>query len=87
MPDQKLEFHRNKIDRIDREIASLLMQRFEVSRNINQVKKKTGIKVYQPGRERAVLNNVFKVIKLQPYKCMAERIYRAIMTESRKIQR
>lgn len=82
-----LESHRNKIDRIDREIAALLMQRFEVSRSINQVKKKSGIKIYQPGRERAVLNNVFKVIRIPPYKCMVERIYRAIMTESRKIQR
>lgn len=87
MPEFKLDIHRNKIDKIDREIASLLMRRFEISRDINQVKKKTGIKIYQPGRERAVLNNVFKVIRKQPYKCMVERIYRQIMTESRKIQR
>ena len=49
---------REKIDKIDEQIADLFVDRMEKVEEVTAVKKKNGIPVYNPDREREVLNKV-----------------------------
>jgi len=49
---------RQDIDRIDAELVSLFCQRMDVAAKIADYKKENGLAIYNPGRERAVLQKV-----------------------------
>ena len=46
---------RDEIDRIDREILELLVQRAETSQAIGAVKRAEGLTIYDPGREEELI--------------------------------
>jgi chorismate mutase/prephenate dehydratase len=46
---------REKIDRIDRQLVTLLNRRAALARKIGEIKKKKGLDVYDPSREDAIL--------------------------------
>ncbi|MBW2663073.1 MAG: chorismate mutase [Deltaproteobacteria bacterium] len=48
---------RSKIDRLDNEILSLIVKRTEASRNIGKIKLSVGRPVFDPDREREVIEN------------------------------
>ncbi len=49
---------RDYIDHVDRTIAGLLNERARLVREIGLLKKDLGIEIYQPDREKEVLNRV-----------------------------
>ncbi len=55
---EELKKAREKIDRIDEQIADLFAERMDEVEEVIAVKKKNGIPVYSPSREREVLNKV-----------------------------
>lgn len=48
---------RSKIDRLDNEILSLIVKRTEVCRNVGKIKLSVGRPVFDPDREREVIEN------------------------------
>jgi len=49
---------RKKIDELDRRLAALLNERASAAIEIGRLKRNTSLPVYEPDRERAVIENV-----------------------------
>jgi len=54
----KLKGKRKKIDLIDRKLLSLLNQRLRIALEIGKIKKQMGTKIYDPKREKEVLERL-----------------------------
>ena len=55
---KRLKENRMKIDLIDQKLLGLLNQRLRITLEIGNVKKEMGIKIYDPGREKEVLERL-----------------------------
>ena len=53
-----LEEIRSRIDEVDQQMKELFMQRMELSDEVAELKAKNGGTVYQPGREKAMLDRL-----------------------------
>jgi chorismate mutase len=49
---------RQKIDVIDRQIVALLSERAMAAKEIGKLKRSTDLPIYEPNRERVILENV-----------------------------
>jgi len=54
----QLKGKRKKIDLIDRKLLSLLNQRLRIALEIGKIKKQMGTKIYDPKREKEVLERL-----------------------------
>jgi chorismate mutase-like protein len=54
----ELENRRKRIDMIDQKLLSLLNQRVRIAQEIGKIKKEMGKKIYDPGREKKVLERL-----------------------------
>src|SRR5581483_4965753 len=52
---------RKQIDEIDRKLVELLNQRARAARAIGQLKQNTNLPIYEPERERTILDHVREV--------------------------
>lgn len=84
--EMKLDECRQKIDRIDMEILSLLNERAETAKHIGVMKAKAGIPIVDPEREAIILQKVSRDNLGDLSDEAAVRIYRQILLESRQIQ-
>lgn len=80
-----IERLRREIDKTDKEIVSLLNARMEISRAIASEKQKTGRAVYDPEREKQLLDGI-KVLAGENAP-LAEEIYEAILKHSKNAQK
>jgi chorismate mutase len=55
---KRLKENRMKINLIDQKLLSLLNQRLRIALEIGHVKKEMGIKIYDPGREKELLERL-----------------------------
>lgn len=81
-----IEEIRSEIDCVDKEIASLIKKRMELSRAMAEAKKNEKAPVYDAKREEEVIKNVsrgFKDVEL----IMIQDIYRKLMDTGKCIQR
>jgi chorismate mutase-like protein len=78
---------REKIDELDRRLVELLNQRAEAAREIGRLKRNTGMPIYEPNRERAVLANVRQANRGLLRDADLGRIYERVMDVMRKIQK
>ena len=49
---------RKKIDELDRKLVDMLNQRAEAAREIGRLKRNTNLPIYEPDRERIVIDHV-----------------------------
>ena len=56
--NEELEEFRNKIIQIDKEILQLLNKRGDAAQKIGEIKKSLNLEVYQPHREKEVINAI-----------------------------
>ena len=54
----ELQELRKEIDRVDREIVKLYLERMEIADRIGAWKKENGVPVYDPAREEQLLDKV-----------------------------
>ena len=85
MPHQ-LHPLRKRIDRLDDQIVTLLLRRFDLARKIGAIKASSGSRVYDPRREREVLARICAHKDVGESKTVIRAIYRCIMSESRRHQ-
>ena len=80
---------RNKIDKIDSKIISLLRQRLGVAKKIGKYKKKNGLPIKDLKRERELLQKVAEKAKKRGLEDIKEikLIFNSIMSYSRKTQK
>jgi chorismate mutase len=79
---------RRNIDRVDEELVRLLNERARCACEIGRLKKELGIEVYQPEREKDVLNHVRAVASEGPLGPDAiVRLFERIIDEARRLER
>jgi chorismate mutase/prephenate dehydratase len=90
---QRLKNRRRKIDLIDQKLLSLLNQRLRVALEIGKVKRKMGTKIYDPKREKEILERLRLRLRLRlrnkgPLKEKdLEKIFKTIISVSRRVQK
>jgi chorismate mutase/prephenate dehydratase len=78
---------RKKIDRLDRELISLLNQRAAATKDIGKIKINSGKSIYVPEREIQVLNKIASLNKGPLKKSALEAIYREVMSASLALEK
>ncbi|MBM3769707.1 MAG: chorismate mutase [Acidimicrobiia bacterium] len=79
---------RRDIDRVDEVLVRLLNERARCVCEIGRIKKELGIEVYQPDREKQVLNHVRSVGAEGPLGGDAiARLFERIIDEARRLER
>jgi chorismate mutase-like protein len=79
---------RHDIDRVDEVLVRLLNERARVACEIGHLKKVQGIEVYQPEREKQVLEHVRNVAVEGPLGPDAiARLFERIIDEARRLER
>lgn len=85
--DQLIDKLRDKVDKTDREIAELLIERIKLSIQIGAIKKSLGLTAYDARREDEIEKNLNKLSENHDIIESLKRIYERIIDESRAIQR
>ena len=79
---------RQNIDRVDEVLVRLLNERARCVCEIGRLKKASGLEVYQPDREKAVLTHVREVACEGPLGSEAiGRLFERIIDEARRLER
>jgi len=78
---------RKKIDELDRKLAAMLNERAQAAIEIGRLKRNTDMPVYEPDRERAVIDNVKRANAGPLAGRDLEQIYERIMDVMRSIQK
>ena len=76
---------RRRIDEIDRELVRLLNERSRCAQEIGRLKRRLRAEVYQPEREREILDDVLRVNAGPLDEASLRRLFQLIMEEARAI--
>ena len=83
-----LEDLRKNIDRVDEVLVRLLNERARCACEIGRLKKELGVEIYQPDREKQVLDHVRGVAAEGPLGPEAiARLFERIIDEARRLER
>jgi len=82
-----LEDWRRKIDEIDRRLVELLNERSTCVLEIGRLKKADGTPLYQPDRERQVLEAVESANRGPLSEAAIRRLFERILDEARSVER
>ena len=83
-----LEDLRKDIDRVDEVLVRLLNERARCACEIGRIKKEQNVEIYQPEREKQVLEHVKSVAADGPLEPEAiARLFERIMDEARRLER
>ena len=85
--DWRMRALRDRIDALDEQIVGLLNERAACALEIGEIKRTVGMAIYQPGREREVLDHVRRV---NPGPLDGEammRLFERIIDEARRLER
>jgi chorismate mutase-like protein len=79
---------RNDIDRVDEVLVRLLNERARVACEIGELKRRLGVEVYQPEREKQVLAHVRGIAAEGPLGAdVIARLFERIIDEARRLER
>lgn len=81
-----LEFLRNQIDEQDRAIVKAIEKRFLTVKEIISYKRENNLPIYQPAREKEVLEKVNSYLATEEFSHELKSIYIEIMNKSKEIQ-
>jgi len=82
----ELDVLRKDIDRLDKEIAELLLARFAVVKEIGEVKKRDGLPITNAGREEVVIAAVRACALDSAEKDALENVFRTVIAEAKKLE-
>jgi chorismate mutase len=80
-----LNDHRRRIDELDRELVRILNRRAQMSIQLGQLKKETGLPMRDDVREESILRQVQRANPGPLDEEALATIYRTILTESRRV--
>ncbi len=78
---------RKEIDLIDQELVQLLEKRFLIVHQIGLLKKELGLPVFDPKREKEVLESKGKLITNKEHLAYYESIFKLIMDISKDMEK
>jgi monofunctional chorismate mutase len=76
---------RKEVDKLDKEMITLLKKRFKIAIEIWKIKKPLGMKIKNPKREKEIIDNFAKESGFN--KKFVKELYNIIFIESRRLQR
>lgn len=85
-PTLDLEELRRGIDAVDQHILKLLHERVRLVMAVGEYKRERGIPVYDPARERALLDRLCKAAEPPLDADTIRRIFERLVDESRRIE-
>jgi chorismate mutase len=85
--DKAIDRLRENIDEVDGVLVKLFNQRAQWALEIGEVKKAAGIAIYQPGREKVVLDAVQQRNRGPLGHGAVQRLFERIIDESRRLER
>src|SRR5467141_4421454 len=83
----KIEDWRGKINEIDRQLVRLLNERSKAAMEIGKLKRDANLPLYQPEREREVLENAERVNSGPLPDTAIRRLFERIIDEARSAER
>jgi chorismate mutase-like protein len=83
---QKLKKNRKELDLIDQKLLTLLNQRLRIVLEIGKIKKEMGKKIYDPKREKEVLEKLKRKNKGPLKEKDLKKIFTTVMKVCRKSQ-
>ena len=84
---KEIEDLRQRIDWIDEQLVRLLNARAECALQVGQRKKASGMDIYQPAREREVLDNVQRLNTGPLDDGAVKRLFERVIDEARRLER
>jgi chorismate mutase len=81
-----LEALRRSIDSVDQQILTLLHDRVRLVMQVGEYKRERGIPVYDPARERALLDRLCKAAEPPLDAETIRRIFERLVDESRRLE-
>ena len=86
MPQKDLEQIREEINQVDDTLAQILVKRANLAKQVRDVKKITDTQVYQPSRERNILDRVYNICKDSGFsQDQVSKIFLAVISACRSI--
>lgn len=85
--DTRIDTLRDRIDEIDARLVELLSERAACAVSIGHLKRALGMAVYQPSRERDVLNHVCRANRGPLDDDAMRRLFERIIDEARRLER
>ena len=82
-----IEDWRRKIDEIDRKLVALLNERSQCAVEVGKLKRETRDPLYQPERERQILENVAQANRGPLPETAIRRLFERILDEARAVER
>ncbi len=82
-----IEDWRRRIDELDRKLVELLNQRAQCAVEIGRLKRNTSLPVYEPGREKIILENVCRANRGPLSDADMKRVYERLIDVMRSIQK
>jgi chorismate mutase len=82
-----IEEWRRRIDELDRKLVDLLNQRAQCAVEIGRLKRNTSLPVYEPGREKIILENVCRANRGPLSDADMKRVYERLIDVMRSIQK
>jgi chorismate mutase len=86
-PGNNVEDWRRKIDEIDRQLVELLNERSRCVVEIGRIKQVSGDALYQPDREKQVLDGVARLNAGPLPDAAIRRLFERILDEARSVER
>jgi chorismate mutase len=74
------------IDDVDRKILDLIRERLDIVVTVGNIKRERGIEVYDPARERALLEKLGALAKAPLDAGTVRRIFERVVDECRRIE-
>lgn len=85
-PVNELDTLRVAIDAVDQRISQLLAERVRLVLAVGEYKRKNGLAVYDPERERSVLERLAKAAEPPLDGDTVRRVFERLIDESRRIE-
>lgn len=85
--EKNIDDWRIRIDEIDRELVRLFNERTQCAIEIGHIKKRLGLEIYSPTRERQVIANVTSLNKGPLDAEAVKRLFERVIDEARRIER
>ena len=77
---------RRQIDRLDRQLLRLLNQRARVGLAVGRLKKRRGLKLFDPVREREILARLTSINEGPLSRAAVRAVYRQILQQTRRTE-
>ncbi|WP_295155901.1 chorismate mutase [uncultured Brachyspira sp.] len=84
---EELQELRKEIDKIDKKIVNLIDERMKISIKVGETKKKYNAQIFDPKREKEVIQNKIKLLENKELSGLITTIYSEIMYTSKQLQK